>query len=67
MPSPHRCAMEKLQCMTFGWILGLGMSFLLWEVGIRVSHKAWQALAGIVVGMGAGYGYYIKLKKQDVG
>jgi hypothetical protein len=58
--------MEKSQCMTFGWILGLGMSFLLWEVGIRVSNMALQALAGIVVGMGTGYGYYIKLKKQDV-
>jgi hypothetical protein len=59
--------MEKLQCMTVGWILGLAVSFLLWEVGLRISERAWQALTGMLVGGSVGYFYYIRSNRNSLG
>jgi 4-amino-4-deoxy-L-arabinose transferase-like glycosyltransferase len=52
--------------MTVGWILGLAVSFLLWEVGLRISEKAWQALTGMLVGVSVGYLYYIRSKRNSL-
>lgn len=59
--------MERLRYITIGWVGGLGVSFLLWELGARSPNKAIQASIGILMGIVAGYFYYRRFKNTTEG